>query len=181
MPVMVLDPNVRAGWEPDTPLEDSLLRRFLVNWTASIEAHGLPLGGRMLRRDDLAAVDLGRPSFGANVATLTAPLFPEGVEEVTAALDEFYGFSRGVYSGTAFLFSAWPTPDLRPHGWKLLGYEALMLRPAGGVQPTPRPVCGLRRSGMRQGYAPSSLRSYAASNHPSSKRKGPARCSAPPS
>ncbi len=137
MPVMVLDPNLRAGWEPDTAVEDSLLRRFLVNWTASIEAHGLPLGGRMLRRDDLAAVDLGRPSFGGNVATLTAPLFPEGVEEVTAALDEFYGFSRGVYSGTAFLFSAWPTPDLRNHGWKLLGYEPLMLRPAGGVQLTP--------------------------------------------
>ena len=69
MPAVVLDPNLRAGWEPDTPVEDSLLRRFLVNWTTSIEAHGVPLGGRVLRRDDLAAVDLGRPSFGGNVAT----------------------------------------------------------------------------------------------------------------
>src|ERR671930_350795 len=74
MPVMVLDPNLRAGWEPDTPVTDSLLRRFLVNWTLGIEAQGLPLGGRSLQRDDLAAVDVGRPTVGANVATLLAPL-----------------------------------------------------------------------------------------------------------
>jgi hypothetical protein len=137
MPMTVLDPKLRAGWEPDTPVEDSLLRRFLTNWTSSIEAHGVPAGGRVLRRDDLAAVDLGRPSFGGNVATLLAPLFPEGVDEVAAALDEFYGFSAAKYRGTAFLFSPWPTPDLRPHGWTLIGHEPLMLRPVGGEAPPP--------------------------------------------
>jgi hypothetical protein len=105
MPVMVLDPGLRAGWEPDTPVTDSLLRRFLVNWTLGIEAHGIPLGGRCLRRDDLAAVDVGRPAVGANVATLLAPLFPEGVVEVVAALDDFYAFSPGATSGTVYLFS----------------------------------------------------------------------------
>src|SRR5919109_3654531 len=92
VPVMVLDPKLCAGWEPETPVTDSLLRRFLLNWTLGLEAHGLPLGGRSLRRDDLAAVDVGRPSVGANVATLLVPLFPEGVEEVVAALDDFYAF-----------------------------------------------------------------------------------------
>jgi hypothetical protein len=43
MPIRVLDPNLRAGWEPDTPITDSLVRRFLVNWTTSIEAQGMPL------------------------------------------------------------------------------------------------------------------------------------------
>jgi hypothetical protein len=147
MPVLILDPKLRAGWEPDTPVEDSLLRRFLVNWTASIDAHGLPQGGRELRRDDLAAVDLGRPSFGGNVATLTAPLFPDGVEEVMTALDDFYGFSAGGRTGAAYLFSPWPTPDLRPHGWTLIGHEPLMLRPAGGVPPPPPP--GLRIEEVR--------------------------------
>lgn len=142
MPVTILDPKLRAGWEPDTPVADSLLRRFLVNWTTSIEAHGVPAGGRVLRRDDLAAVDLGRPSFGGNVATLLAPLFPDGVDEVVSALDAFYGFSAAKHRGTAFLFSPWPTPDLRPHGWALLGHEPLMLRPAGGDVPPPPP--GLR-------------------------------------
>src|SRR5687768_2852609 len=139
MPVTVLDPNLRAGWEPDTPVEDSLLRRFLVNWTASIEAHGFPAGGRVLRRDDLAAVDLGRPSFGGNVATLLAPLFPADVEEVASALDDFYGFSAGERTGTVFIFSPWPTPDLGPHGWTLGGSEPLMLRPAGGLPPPDPP------------------------------------------
>jgi hypothetical protein len=147
MPVMILDPNRRAGWEPDTPVTDSLLRRFLVNWTLGIEAHGMPLGGRSLRRDDLAAVDLGRPAAGANVATLLAPLFPDGVGEVVAVLDAFYGFATGKSSGTVFLFSPWPTPDLRPHGWTLLDYQPLMLRPAGGNAPPPPP--GLRIEAVR--------------------------------
>src|SRR5260370_26862252 len=95
MPVVVLDPNLRAGWEPDTPVTDSLLRRFLVNWTASIEAHGLPLGGRSLRRDDLAAVDLGCPSFGCNVATLLSPLFAVVVHVFVAGFDGFYQFPSG--------------------------------------------------------------------------------------
>jgi hypothetical protein len=139
MPVMVLDPNLRAGWEPDTAVTDSLLRRFLVNWTLSIEAQGLPLGGRSLRRDDLAAVDVGRPAAGANVATLLAPLFPEGVGEVLAALDDFYAFETGAASGTVYLFSPWPTPDLRPHGWALSDYLPLMLRPVGGTAAAPPP------------------------------------------
>jgi hypothetical protein len=137
MPPPVLEPKLRAGWEPDTPVEDSLLRRFLVNWTALIKAHGMPLGGRSLRRHDLTAVDLGRPSFGGNVATLLAPLFEAQVEEVMAALDDFYGFPAGAHSGTAFLFSPWPTPDLRAHAWTLIGHEPLMLRPAGGEAPPP--------------------------------------------
>jgi hypothetical protein len=138
MPIEVIDPNLRAGWEADTPVEDSLLRRFLTNWTAAIEAHGVPGGSSVLRRDDVAAADLGRPSFGGNVATLLAPLFPADVEEVMAALDDLYAFSAGGKSGAAFLFSPWPTPDLRPHGWTLTGYEPLMLRPVGG-EPPPTP------------------------------------------
>jgi hypothetical protein len=136
---MILDPNPRAGWEPDTPSTDSLLRRFLVNWTLGIEAHGLPLGGRSLHRDDLAAVDVGRPAVGANVATLLAPLFPAGMDEVLAALDDFYAFASYEPAGTVYLFSPWPTPDLRPHGWVLLDYPPLMLRPAGGTTPPAPP------------------------------------------
>jgi GNAT superfamily N-acetyltransferase len=147
MPVTILDPNLPAGWEPDTPVTDSLLRRFLVNWTASIEAHGIPLGGRSLRRDDFAAVDVGRPSVGANVATLLAPLFSGGTEELMDALDDFYGFSADAQDGTIYLFSPWPTPDLRPHGWSLAAHLPLMLRPAGGV--VPPPPAGLRIEEVR--------------------------------
>jgi hypothetical protein len=147
MPIRLIDPNLPAGWEPDTPITDSLLRRFLVNWTTSIEAYGMPLGSRSLRRDDLAAVDLGRPSVGNNVATLLAPIFPEDVDEVMSALDDFYTFTNGKTSGAVYLFSPWPTPDLRPHGWTLVEYQPLMLRPAGGTAPSFPP--GLRIEEVR--------------------------------
>jgi hypothetical protein len=139
MPTSAPVPQLRAGWEPDTPVDDSLLRQFLVNWTASIEAHSLPMGGRALRRDDLAAADLGRPSFGGNVVTLLAPLLPEAVETTAAVLDDFYGFACGDGTGTVFLFSPWPTPDLRAHGWTLLAYQPLMLRMPGGAAPPDPP------------------------------------------
>src|SRR5688572_20390520 len=147
MPVMVLDPHLRAGWEPETPVSDSLLRRFLVNWTLGIDAHAISLGGRHLQRDDLAAADVGRPAVGGNVATLLAPLFPDGVDEVVTTLDAFYGFTTGATSGTVFLFSPWPTPDLRPYGWSLVDYQPLMLRLPGGEAPAPPP--GLRIEELR--------------------------------
>lgn len=136
------DSGVRGGWEPDVPVEDSLLRRFLANWTAAIEAHGVPLGARALRRNDLAAVDLGRPSFGGNVATLLAPPASDEFDETIAALNDFYRFDCEDRSGFVFLFSPWPTPDLRPFGWELADFQPLMLRPAGG-DPPPEPP-GLR-------------------------------------
>jgi hypothetical protein len=71
-------------------------------------------GDRRLRRDGLAAVDVGRSTLLGNVVTLLAPLFPEGVPEVLAALDGFYAFSAGATCSTVFLFSLWPTPDVRP-------------------------------------------------------------------
>jgi len=142
MPIHTFDSHLRAGWEPDTPIEDSLLRRFLVNWTLSIEAQGKPFKARTLRRDDLAAVDVGRPSVGGNVATLLAPLYSEEVDEVMAALDDFYGFASGERTGAVYLFSPWPTPDLRLHGWTPVDYQPLMLRAAGGDLP-PSPS-GLR-------------------------------------
>jgi hypothetical protein len=147
MPVVVLDPQLRAGWEPDTPASDTLLRQFLLNWTASIEAHGIPLGGRRLRRDDLAAVNIGRPAGGENTATLLAPLCTDGVDEVMSALDAFYGFASGTTSGSVYLFSAWPTPDLHPHGWYLADHPILMLRPPGGTLPPP--PAGLRIEEVR--------------------------------
>lgn len=164
MPRRGIDPHLRAGWEPDTPVTDSLLRRFLDNWTTSLEAQALPLGGRSRRRDDFAAVDVGRPSVGANVVTLLAPLFSADVGAVGAALTDFYGFATKDTSGTVFLFSPWPTPDLRPHGWTLVEHQPFMLRPAGGVAPPPPP--GLRIEEVRndeglRAFAVAILRGFA--------------------
>lgn len=142
MPILRYDPHLRAGWEPDTPLTDSLLRRFLINWTLGIEAQGIPLGGKSVRRDDLVAVDIGRPGVGTNVVTLLVPLVREDMDEVLSTLDDFYAFSTDAASGSVFLFSPWPTPDLRPYGWTIADHPPLMFRPAGGVMPPSPP--GLR-------------------------------------
>lgn len=144
MPIHVFDPSTgeKAGWEQDVPASDSLLRAFLLNWTGGIAAQAGDLGGATLTRDDLSASDIGRPSFGANVATLLAPLYQEDAPEVMAVLNDFYGFGsqEDARTGSVFLFSPWPTPDLRPHGWSFLGYGALMLRPRGGQAPIPPPA-----------------------------------------
>lgn len=147
MPVMLLDPNLRSGWEPDTSITGSLLHRFLTNWIAAVEVQGLALGGRSLRRDDLAAVDTGRPGAFYNMATLRVPCFPEGMDEVATALDDFYGSSAVETADTVLLFNPWPTPDLRPHGWTVLEYMPLMLRPPGGALPPP--PAGLRIEEVR--------------------------------
>jgi len=147
MSMMALDAERPAGWEPNTPVSDSLLRMFLVNLTMAFEALGHSLGGRVLQQDHLAAVNVGRPAFIINSATLLTPLFPARAAEVMSALDDFYGFPAGEDPGRVLLFSAWPTPELRDHGWTLLGHAPFMLRPAGGqVQPLP---AGLRIEEVR--------------------------------
>ena len=130
---------LRAGWEPDTPAGDTLLRRFLLNVSASTAAHVGAMGGRLLSRNDLMACDLGRPAAFFNCATLLRPLAAENRAVVLAALDTFFGLRTGIGTGDVWLFSAWPTPDLRPDGWKLAGHPPLHLLPAGRLLPPPPP------------------------------------------
>ncbi len=149
------EPSLRTDWAPDTPVTDTYLRRFVSNWTAAVEAEGVPLGARAQRHDDVAAVDLGRPAGPVNVATLLAPLFADDANRVMTVLDRFYGFSAGTHTGGVTLFSPWPTPDLTSHGWSLLDYQPLMLRPPGGEAPSPPP--GLRIERVR---SEASLRAF---------------------
>ena len=105
--------HLTDGWEPDLPVSDTLLRRFLFNLAAFHEVPVVAAGGRVLRRDDFAAADLGRPAAMNNAATLLRPL---PFDRAAETLDEVEGFFAGGGSGEAYLWSAWPTPDLRPRG-----------------------------------------------------------------
>lgn len=129
------DPGMRAGWEPDTPPDDTLLRRFLLNWA---EATALPverMGGRVLARHDVRVADLGRPSGFQNVAVALQPLHRGNLAEVMAATESVFGDERA--RGLAAVFSPWPTPDLRPFGYGLAGHPPLMILPAGAQAPAP--------------------------------------------
>jgi GNAT superfamily N-acetyltransferase len=120
-----VEPRLLAGWEPEAPIGDTLLRRFLASWTAWFESLR-PVAG--LRRDDLVATSFGRSAGLLHGATLLAPLDRDTVEEPLRAINRFYTRRP---AGEVLLFSPWPTPDLGPYGWRLEGHPPLMLRPAG--------------------------------------------------
>ena len=130
------DEHLTDGWEPDLPVADTLLRRFLFNLAAFHETPVAAAGGRVQRRDDFAAADLGRPAAMYNAATLLRPL---PFDRATETLDVVEGFFDGHGSGEAYLWSAWPTPDLRPRGWVLEGHPPLLLRPPGSEPIPPVP------------------------------------------
>jgi hypothetical protein len=92
-----------------------------------------PWAGRVERRAGLVAGDLARPAASYNGVTLLRPPAPEAwgmlVDEVEQML------LAGSGSGDVFLWSAWPTPDLRRRGWELEGHPPLLLRPASGPLP----------------------------------------------
>jgi hypothetical protein len=66
--------HLTDGWEPDLPVSDTLARRFLFNLAAFNELPAVAAGARVLRTDELAAADLGRPAAMHNAATLLRPL-----------------------------------------------------------------------------------------------------------
>lgn len=76
------EPGLRAGWEPDAPAGDTLLRRYLLDAAASNAGPVPALGGRVLHRDDVVAADVGRPSgFVLNAVVLLQPLGGDRGEE----------------------------------------------------------------------------------------------------
>jgi hypothetical protein len=104
-----------TGWEPGTPVGDTVLRRFVFAMAQAWEPTVAAMGGRVLRCAEFAVCDLGRPAGTANVVTL---LQPPADDTVLDAVDE--AISEG--TGTVGLLSAWPTPDLRPRGWQPAGH-----------------------------------------------------------
>jgi hypothetical protein len=134
------DEHLIDGWEPDLPVSDTLLRRFLFNLAAFHEVPATAAGAWTLRRDDFTAADLGRPAAMHNAATLLRPLPFDRPGDTLDAVEDFFGGGRG----EAYLWSAWPTPDLRPRGWVLEGHPPLLLRSPGSGPPPPGAPPGLR-------------------------------------
>lgn len=125
---------LRHGWEPDTPVDDTLLRRYLFHWAAYCAAYAEAAGGVTLRTDTFAAADLRRPAGYFNSVTLLQPP-GEDVDAVLDGIDDF--LADGV--GEVLLWSAWPTGDLSPRGWHLEGHPPLLARPPASVLPPPTP------------------------------------------
>lgn len=114
---------LETGWLPDTPVTDTVLRAYLRNQAAAQVALARSVGGRVAESADVTLTDLGVSTPYVNQAVLHRPLTDALRDEVTA----FYAGRPGL------LFSAWPTPDLTPYGWHLVGHPTFVVRGPGEV------------------------------------------------
>lgn len=87
---------------------------------------------RWRRWPDARAADAGTATSHFNSATLCQPMAETTVENLVGRLNQFYDTGDG---GPWHLWSPWPTPDLRPFGFVLVGQPPLMVRPPGLPQP----------------------------------------------
>jgi ribosomal protein S18 acetylase RimI-like enzyme len=128
-----------TGWEPDLPVSDTMVRRYLFHNGELCAAFARAAGGHTLDTAAVAAADLRRPSGYWNAATLLEP--PTDWDETLDVVEAF--FAGG--TGEAMLWSPWPTPDLRERGWRLSGHPPLLVRPpARDVPPPAIPVDDVR-------------------------------------
>jgi hypothetical protein len=162
--------QLTTGWEPDLPVGDTMVRRYLFHFASLCNAFATAAGGRTMESSALGASDLGHPSGYWNAATLLQP-----PSDWQATLDEVEAFFAGG-TGEAMLWSAWPTPDLRERGWHLSGHPPLLIRPPALSR---TPTCG--RFGVRLSLPSGSARRSRPTRSPSSAAHNPERWRARPS
>lgn len=138
---------LETGWLPTTPVADSYLRRFLLNWAGECVATTRIHGGEVRSLDAVVLTDSGRPTGFSNCATLLQPLVSTSEAETLGQINDFFGFDDPERTGFTLLFSAWPTNDLSAYGWTLMGHPPLQLLPAGRELPPTPP--GLRIEEVR--------------------------------
>jgi GNAT superfamily N-acetyltransferase len=124
-------PTLETGWLPTTPLGDSYLRRFLWNWADACAATAQAFNGYIVESAAVRLADAGRPGSFSNCATLIQPLTAQNVQPTLEMVTSFFGFDDPARSGEVLLVSAWPTGDLQPFGWNLMGHPPVHLLPQG--------------------------------------------------
>jgi hypothetical protein len=125
---------LESGYGPDAPAGDNLCNDFQQETAQSYGELARARGDRRERhRGVLSLTDSGLPLPFWNRAVLEQPIVD--ATEIIATTRAFYGNGSAPY----LLDSAWPTPDLRPHGFQLMGHPPLMLRTTSGALPSPPP------------------------------------------
>jgi hypothetical protein len=144
------DGHLATGWEPDQPLSDSLLRRFVHAYATSFTSPVALMGGQVVRREAYVTWDRGTPAGLYNGALLLQPLPYSGWK---ATIEQLETDLLTAGSGEVILFSPWPTPDLTDRGWRLSGHPPLLLRPTGAPEPPSPPWLELREVADRRTLA----------------------------
>ena len=112
---------LETGWLPDTPIGDSLLRRFVGNQTDLQDHLAAAVAGRSDRTADVALSDSGVAAAYLNQAVMLRPV-SDADDPVLDHVAAFYAGSAGL------LLSPWPTPDLADRGWQLVGHPMFVVR-----------------------------------------------------
>jgi len=123
---------LETGWLADTPVDDTLLRRFLFSQGEVNDVTARATGGRVERTDDVFLADSGTPVPYLNQALLARPV-GRADDPVLDVVDTFFA---DVGHATTLL-SIWPTLDLSPRGWTLGGHPVLVARAPGPVEHQP--------------------------------------------
>jgi len=141
---------LESGWLCDTPVDDSILRRFLFNQADVNDTIAEAIAGRVDRTPAVALSDSGLPVPYLNQATLFRPLTGDD-DEVLDEVAAFYGTGS-----PGLLLSAWPTPDLSRRGWMLVGHPMFVVRgpaPASSYDELPKPGVSVRLARSAQDLA----------------------------
>ena len=125
---------LETGYGPSVPPGDNLINDFVQETADSYRALAAARGDRARRVDGVVSMtDASMPLPFWNRAVLEQPCDDAGA--LLTTLREFYGSAGGPF----LLDSGWPLPDLRAHGFVLMGHPPIMLRPAGLALPPPPP------------------------------------------
>jgi hypothetical protein len=112
---------LETGHLDDTPVQDTLLRRYLHNQADLSVLLAEAGGGDVVRRPDLVVAAFDTPVAYQNEAVLLRPLAGPDDELLDVA-------EQGLRGRHGVLVSAWPTPDLAPRGWQLVGHPTFVAR-----------------------------------------------------
>src|SRR4051794_24693525 len=130
---------LETGWLADTPVDDTLLRRYLHNQADVGVGMAVAAGGRVERTPEVVLSSYDVPVTYLRQAVLLRPLV--GLDDpVLSQAEAFFP------DGNALLFSAWPTPDLAERGWLLVGHPTFVARCPGLPLPAVRPGVSVREA-----------------------------------
>jgi GNAT superfamily N-acetyltransferase len=112
-----------TGWEPNLPLQDSLLRRFVFAHADRLARVARAAGGEIGSSDEAVLADAGSPRATDNAVVLLQPPTPGLLDRVLTLAKRFFPVDR-----SWVVLSMWPTPDLAWRGLERLGHPRLLLR-----------------------------------------------------
>ncbi len=131
--------TLTTGWEPDTPLDDSILRQFVFAYADRVAWMARATGGRVDRDPAACIADAGSAFGYDNAAVLLQPPAATDLLGVLGRAHRLFAPERWWV-----LLSAWPLPGSPPDGMSLVGHPPLMLRPPGPfsvAQPSGLRIC----------------------------------------